>query len=95
LSTSIPRIPKPERDIGGLQGTSATAVLRASGAQRATGGQMHQDVAVEAVQIATRPIPARLARGRIQLGRSSSRPRRAADEQHDPADNRYVRIIFT
>jgi len=69
-------------------------VLRASSAQRSVGGQMHKDVTVEAVQIAARPVLARLACGRIQLRRSSGRPRRTTDERHYPANNRYVRIII-
>jgi len=57
LSISIPCIPKLERDICELQGAGATTVLRASSAQRSTGGQMHKDATVEAVQIATGPVP--------------------------------------
>jgi len=40
-------------------------MLRASGAQRSTGRQMHKDAIVKAVQIAAGSVPARLARGRI------------------------------
>lgn len=65
-------------------------MLRASGAQRAAGREMHQNVAAQAVQTAAGPETARPARHRIQSGRTGGRARRAAHEQHYPEDNRYV-----
>lgn len=65
-------------------------MLRASGAQRAFGGQVHQNVAAATLQTAAGPEADRLARGRLQSGRPGGRSRRTADEQHHPENNRYV-----
>lgn len=90
LTFSLSPVPRPERDIGRLQGTGATAMLRASCAQRAACRQVHQNVITAAIQTADGSIPARPARDRVQLGRTGSRSRWTADERHHPKDNRYV-----
>lgn len=87
---SLSPVPGPEHDIGGLQGTGASSVLRTSRAQRAAGRQMHQNVSAEAFPTTAGPLPPRLARDRIQLGRTGGRPRGSADEQHHKEDNRYA-----
>lgn len=87
---SILAVHGPERDIGGLQGTSASAMLLSSGAQRAVSGQVHQDAIAAAVPAATRPVPPAPTRGRLQPGCTSGRPRRAADERDHRENNRWV-----
>lgn len=65
-------------------------MLRASGAQRAVGGQVHQNFATETFQTAAGPQPVRLARGRVQSGGPSGRTRRTTDERHYPKNHRCV-----
>lgn len=85
---SVPAVHGLERDIGGLQGTGASAVLLTSGAQCAASGQMHQDAIAATVPAATRPAPPGPARGRLQPGRTSGRPRGTTDERDHREDNR-------
>lgn len=85
---SVPAIHGLECDIGGLQGTGASAVLLTSGAQRAASGQMHKDAVAAAVPAATRPVSPRLACGRLQPGRTSGWPRGTTDERNHREDNR-------
>lgn len=85
---SVPAVHGLERDIGGLQGTGASAVLLTSGAQRAVSGQMHKDAIAAAVPTADRPVPPAPARGRLQPGRTSGRPRGTTDERNHREDNR-------
>lgn len=91
---SLSPVPGPERNIGGLQGTGTSSVLRTSRAQRAAGRQMHQNVAAEAFPTAARPSLPRLARDRIQLGRTGGRPRGPADEQHHSENNWYAKTAW-
>lgn len=93
FSCSLPQVQGPERHIGGLQEPGAVAVLRASGAQRAAGGQMHRVPSKSSVRSAEGHQVKTIARHRVQLGRSSGRPRGTADEHDHQEDNRYGNCI--